>query len=395
MRSLLALSIILLVSCGQSKKENLALPHVTPTVSEQPTLQKPEEQQNPEEQQRKVAYTDNIYGVEIANDDSWRVASGKFYNRGVETKIKGINWFGFETSTLVVHGLWTGRSMDSYLKQIKELGFNSLRIPISPQALECGQQSTQGKYCPIDNLKDLLSQASSYQFNILLDLHNCNYQSGLIGSPIACPNYGKDAWFKTLETLANLAKDYPSVLGIDLINEPYNLSWKEWQRLSSEGGKRVLTVNPRVLVFVEGVGNKDTANGGKSAFWGENLFEAGDNLPDIPLSRLVLSPHVYGPSVAYQDYFNANDFPSNMPAIWDAHYGYLVAKGLTLAVGEFGGRYVDKDKILQDKLVEYLGQKSIATFWWSWNPNSGDTGGILQDDWLSVNWDKVNLLKRL
>jgi len=22
--------------------------------------------------------------------------------------------------------------------------------------------------------------------------------------------------------------------------------------------------------------------------------------------------------------------------------------------------------------------------WWSWNPNSGDTGGIVQDDWLTV-----------
>ena len=23
--------------------------------------------------------------------------------------------------------------------------------------------------------------------------------------------------------------------------------------------------------------------------------------------------------------------------------------------------------------------------WWSWNPNSGDTGGIVQDDWLTVS----------
>ena len=23
--------------------------------------------------------------------------------------------------------------------------------------------------------------------------------------------------------------------------------------------------------------------------------------------------------------------------------------------------------------------------WWDWNPNSGDTGGIVQDDWLTVS----------
>ena len=24
-------------------------------------------------------------------------------------------------------------------------------------------------------------------------------------------------------------------------------------------------------------------------------------------------------------------------------------------------------------------------FWWDWNPNSGDTGGIVQNDWLTVS----------
>lgn len=23
--------------------------------------------------------------------------------------------------------------------------------------------------------------------------------------------------------------------------------------------------------------------------------------------------------------------------------------------------------------------------WWAWNPNSGDTGGLVQDDWLTVS----------
>lgn len=33
--------------------------------------------------------------------------------------------------------------------------------------------------------------------------------------------------------------------------------------------------------------------------------------------------------------------------------------------------------------------------WWSWNPNSADTGGILQDDWTSVQQVKLNQLKPL
>ena len=30
---------------------------------------------------------------------------------------------------------------------------------------------------------------------------------------------------------------------------------------------------------------------------------------------------------------------------------------------------------------------------WCWNPDSGDTGGILQDDWMTVNQNKLDIIK--
>ena len=46
--------------------------------------------------------------------------------------------------------------------------------------------------------------------------------------------------------------------------------------------------------------------------------------------------------------------------------------------------------------VDWLKCKGTKNFfYWSWNPNSGDTGGILKDDWLSVNTEKYQNLKRL
>lgn len=29
-------------------------------------------------------------------------------------------------------------------------------------------------------------------------------------------------------------------------------------------------------------------------------------------------------------------------------------------------------------------------FWWAWNANSGDTGGIVEQDWLTIHWNKVD-----
>ena len=31
--------------------------------------------------------------------------------------------------------------------------------------------------------------------------------------------------------------------------------------------------------------------------------------------------------------------------------------------------------------------------YWSWNPNSGDTGGILKDDWQTIDQDKLDVMK--
>ena len=71
-----------------------------------------------------------------------------------------------------------------------------------------------------------------------------------------------------------------------------------------------------------------------------------------------------------------------------------------VVVGEWGGRYGVggvgiKDKQWQDKFVDYLISKGMTdTFYWCWTPNSGDTGGILDDN-LNVRADKMGLLGRL
>ena len=40
-----------------------------------------------------------------------------------------------------------------------------------------------------------------------------------------------------------------------------------------------------------------------------------------------------------QSYFNASDFPRNMPAIWEQHFGQFVQAGHAVVLGEFGGKF--------------------------------------------------------
>lgn len=370
-----------LSACGTSKQEDLKTPDQTPippsTIDQTPKIK--------ESKPNRMTVISR-----------WHTEVGKVYKDNKEIQLRGINWFGFETPELIVHGLWTGRSMDSYLKQVSDLGFNALRLPLAPEVFEDGYKSTQGKTKPLDNLKDLLTIANNNGIYVLLDLHTCNFKQGLMGSPLACDNYRLSSWFTTLEKMARLSLEHPNVFGIDLYNEPYKLSWKDWRNLSSEAASHVLAINPKLLIFIEGVANQDTDNAGYGANWGGNLVEASSNLPNVPKSQLVFSPHTYGPSVAHQTYFDDPSFPKNMPKIWDAHFGYLTQKGFTVSLGEFGGRYKDKDQIWQDALIKYLIQKDMKNFfYWSLNPNSGDTGGLLNDDWTTVNKGKLDLLKKL
>ena len=67
----------------------------------------------------------------------------------------------------------------------------------------------------------------------------------------------------------------------------------------------------------------------------------------------------------------------------------------TGAAGETGSQVKsDDDAAFYDTLISYLhvtgdgddGKHSAVphVFWWSWNANSGDTGGIVDVDWTTV-----------
>lgn len=344
----------------------------------------------------------------------YSVSGGRLMKDGSQLRLYGLNWFGMETSDHVLHGLWTGRQLDDFLSDFTGKGFNALRLPLSPEVINAGYAIDSGPYsgadceaiCDRDGraaLEYTLERTQAAGMYVLLDFHTCSPSSlgsGLPGTPIGCSGYSLSSWQNDLKSLATLSKTYTNVVGIDLCNEPYGLTYSEWASLASQGAQAVLSVNPNVTIWVEGVGN-NSATGGYGANWGQNLYEAG-NISGIPSDRLVFSPHSYGPSVARMDYFSASNYPNNMPGIWDTLFGHLVGEGYAVVVGEYGGHYTtssdssQNDKLWQDTFVSYLINKGItSSFYWCVNPNSGDTGGIYGDDWKTWNNEKLTLLQRL
>ena len=346
-------------------------------------------------------------------DGFWHAVGSKLVDAdGDPVRSTGLNWFGMETTNNTFHGLWA-RSYQSMIDQMVEQGYNTLRIPYSNDVLRAGATANSIDYgknpdlqglTPLQILDKVIGYAGDQGLRVILDRHRPD--SGGQSALWYTPSVPESTWIADWKTLAARYRDNPTVIGADLHNEPHNdggttgSCWgcgdtaRDWRLAAERAGNAVLAVNPDWLILVEGV---DCVNG-QCGWWGGNLSAAAEypvRLSDP--TKLVYSAHEYATSVFHQTWFDDASFPANLPALWDGWWGYLIKQQTApVLVGEFGSTLADpKDAIWMRSLLVYLGTGTTgASFtYWSWNPNSGDTGGILNDDWTTINSAKQAILQ--
>ncbi|MFJ4282009.1 cellulase family glycosylhydrolase [Streptomyces massasporeus] len=350
--------------------------------------------------------------AEAAGGGYWHTSGRQILDAaGQPVRIAGINWFGFETANHVVHGLWA-RDYKSMIDQMKSLGYNTIRMPYSDDILKPGTMpdsiNTDGKNTDLRGLTSLqvldriVAYAGQSGLKIVLDRHRPDAagQSALWYTA----SVPESTWITNLKALATRYQGNSTVIGIDLHNEPHDPAcWgcgdtsRDWRLAAQRAGNAVLSANPDLLIMVEGVQSHNGVNG----WWGGNLMGVAQYPVqlDVP-NRLVYSAHDYATSVAQQSWFSDPSFPANMPGIWDKYWGYIFKQNIApVWLGEFGTTLQPSvDQKWLAELVKYLrptsayGGDSFHWTFWSWNPNSGDTGGILKDDWQTVDTAKDGYL---
>jgi endoglucanase len=301
------------------------------------------------------------------------------------------------------------------LAQLKSLGYNMIRLPYSVQSLRAtnvsgidfsigSNRELQGK-SPLEVMDSIIQEAAGQGLLILLDSHRLNDQR--IPELWYGDGFTESDWIDTWKMLATRYKNQGNVIGADLKNEPHGqASWgtnnplTDWRLAAERAGNDILAINPNWLIVVEGVENNVPGQKLKVHWMGANL-EGVRRYPVRLLrpNKVVYSPHEYGPGVYNQPWFNEAGFPKNLYSRWEKGWHYIATQGIApIFIGEFGWRQVDKtskEGIWQRQLVNYIGQKDLSFAYWSWNPNSADTGGILLDDWLTVDSSKQELLQGL
>ena len=345
-------------------------------------------------------------------------------SNGNTVRITGVNWFGFETGNQVPHGLWT-RDYHSMLDQVKALGFNTLRIPFSNQMLASGAATSSINYntnpdlqglTPIQCMDKVIAYAGQIGLKVILDRHSAkadNYPNEDVWYIPGDSYYTEARWINDWVMLAKRYAGNTTVIGADLFNEPKKTAtWgnsapsTDWNKAAERCANAILGANPNWLIIVEGVEKYNN----QTTWWGGNLTGAAQYPVMLTVAnKLVYSAHDYPASVFAQSWFSEPTYPKNLPTVWNSNWGYIFQnQSAPVLVGEFGSTLAAaSDQTWIKSLLSYMngdftlsgtnsltsGQKGVSWTYWSLNPDSGDTGGILKDDWTTVDTNKMSYLK--
>ncbi len=324
--------------------------------------------------------------------DGSRIVDGS----GNTVRLTGVSWFGLETPSYAPGGLGT-RSMTSLLDQIRALGFNSLRIPFSTELLDPTSQPQGIDYTKNPDLTGLdgvgvfdalVRAATARGLAVILDRHDI--EAGAQSALWYDGQYDEARFIADWKMLASKYLDEPHVVAFDLHNDPHDpATWgdgsptTDFAAMAVRVGNVILDANPNLLVMVEGIQTVD----GNSYWWGGNLRAAGRSPVTLEIpDHVVYATTDYPASVSDQPWFHDASYPANLPALWDATWGYLVTTDTTpVYLAEFGSLLqTESDDEWFSSITSYVAAHELSYGYWSLNPDSSGTGGILESDWTTV-----------
>ena len=388
-----------------------------------------------------VSNPDPARNTEGVAGDDWLTTEGSHIvdMNGTEVWLTGCNWFGYNTGTNIFDGVWNCNLKDT-LKSIADHGFNVLRVPMSAELL---LQWENGEY-PRANYNNayneelnsmnsleifdyVLSLCEQNGMKIIIDIHCAKTDAAGHNHPVWYNgNITEDDFVEALSWCAERYKNNDTIIGYDLKNEPHGKAsetphaiWNDsdspdnWKKVAERAGNAVLDANPHALIIIEGIqiypkdiktNNFVSTNDDDdyyNTWWGANLMAVKDYPIDFGSpernKQIIYSPHDYGPRVYEQPWFQGGfTYESLMKDAWYDYWLYIQEEGIApIFVGEWGG-FMEGDNL---KWMEYfrqlIAEKHLHHTFWCFNANSGDTGGLVKDDFKTWDEEKYNFVKEV
>lgn len=344
----------------------------------------------------------------------WETKNGEIYvNNTIPYRIRGVNWHGIETNCKVPHGLWLNK-VSFYLDILNANKFNSVRLPVSyevmnnldqPVLQSCLTSNPELEHLSVGDFLDYFMDTLRVRnITLLVDLHTIQ------GRITQYPWTNSVSFNATKSAWVNFLKRYGTkVFGVELKNEPHNEcqldEFIHWCVSTIESIERETSFNG--LYFISGVqytfkdGSFNTTwdgiTGDKqgSHFPGTNygdLRETSDLAnPNIPLNRIIFSPHIYAPDI--EDAENSIN--------WESQFGFIkrknwIFKDIPIIFTELGGKLDGPDYDYYLEFGNWARENRLINgmYWYTLPPTSVSTGGLMVgDQWNKIDSRKMEYIK--
>ena len=385
-----------------------------------------------------VAPASNVKGV-VGDDWLTTIDSHIVDMSGTEVWLTGCNWFGYNTGTNIFDGVWNC-NLEESLQSIADHGFNVLRVPMSAELLLQWKSGNYPKANYNNAYNEKLNSMNSLEIfdyvitlceqngmKIIIDIHSAKTDASGHNHPVWYrDDMTVDDFVEALSWVADRYKNNDTIIGYDLKNEPHGKAsedphaiWNDtdspdnWKKVAERAGNAVLDANPHALIIIEGIqiypvnleaNNFVSRNDDDyyNTWWGANLMAVREFPIDFGSeernAQIVYSPHDYGPRVFEQPWFEGGNFTydSLMKDAWYDYWLYIREENIApIFVGEWGG-FMEGDNL---KWMEYfrqlIAEKHLHHTFWCYNANSGDTGGLVKDDFKTWDQEKYEFVKEV
>ena len=378
--------------------------------------------------------------IEFIQGDDWLTTDGDRIvdQNGTEVWLTGCNWFGYNTGSNIFDGVWACNMRES-LESIADHGFNLLRIPMSAELL---LQWKNGEYpeanynhaynAELESMNSLeifdyaLTICAANGIKVMIDIHSLPTDAMGHNLPLwYTDTMTVDDFYAALDWLSARYANNDTIIAYDLKNEPHGKAsepdhaiWNDsedpnnWRYVAQTAGNIILDNNPHALIVIEGiqiypidpVANNFTSTNDDdyyNSWWGGNLRAVADYPIDFGSpernAQVVYSPHDYGPAVFAQPWFEGGfTYESLYEDYWHDAWLYIDEEEIApLLIGEWGGFMEGDNLTWMTYMRQLIAEYHLNHTFWCFNANSGDTGGLVLDDFVTWDEDKYAFVREV
>lgn len=232
------------------------------------------------------------------------------------------------------------------------------------------------------------------------------------------------AWSSLWSKMIRQVPDAQGRVIIDIMNEPDSMHrvWSKsnptYTQLALATMDAIHSYDKKTLFMVEGTGQV-----GMGLNWGDGFvtdqstikkyqIDDASSFFDVLIqekpykNNVIISPHLYGPTISKN---HVSSYGDKLFARMNTSFGYLSTRGycvnkgmlchkFPIVIGEFGSFFKDiEDITFYNDVARYIKTvlgNCVGWLYWAYNANSGDTGGIVTDDWQGLDWRKLGWLQK-